>query len=149
MLKEEILKTVISDCKDVADYYDLGNADVTTIISNVIDDGIEGFKYTLITPNSVSYYNHKILTIEGIHLDISNLMDYFTTVLEKKFKRWYPEYVDRVLATYGNAYINKHVFDTAIDHIKEHWDIVDYKYLALKEPGTKPGYVISLKKLGD
>lgn len=149
MIKDEILEAVIKDCKDVANYYDLGNADIQNIVSNVIDEGIEGFKYTLITPNSVSFYNHKILTIKGIHLDVSNMMDYFITVLEKKYKRWYPEHVDRALGTYENAYIDKHVFDSAIDHIKEHWNIIDYKYLPVKEPGTKPGYVISLKKLGD
>ena len=148
MLKEELLNHVTADFEKIAARYDLGKTKLEKLLDDVIEEGIVGFKYTLIVPDQYNLYNHKILTVNGIHLDLTNLEDYFKDTLNKKFERWYPEYVDRQLSEFGSCYIDRKVYENAIDKIELFWDIRHVKYSPALEAGTKDGYVISTKKEG-
>lgn len=148
MLKESLKEYLLKDSSLEYEFkhYDVKDLTFDEILDKVIDEGIEGFKYTLITPSVTSFHNHKIHTIEGIHLDMTNLHNHFIASLKEKFKRFYPEWVDRALNNYGNCFINHKTYKNSIKKLRDFYNFEEERFYPANESGTLDGYILVLKK---
>jgi hypothetical protein len=146
-LKKELLEyvKVNTNIPDMWEHYNTKDAMMDDVIKEVIDTGIEGFKYTLISPTTTSFHNHKIYTIEGIHLDITNFITFFEATLDVNYKRLYPKWIDNVLSTYGNVFINKNTYKKCIAGLRKFYTFKSERFVPIYEVNTVEGYVLTLE----